>query len=410
MTIKTQNYDLVIVGGGMVGASMACSLAETNYKIAIIEAFQANSDQQPSFDERTIALTYSSKLIFNAIGVWQDISAEAYPIKDIEVTNQDSFGFTTLGTKDVKTEALGYVVPTRRIGHALHQKINNLKNLSLICPATVESIENKTDCAQLRVKTQADVSTLTAKLVILADGGRSGLLEQLGFSAKSKGYPQSALVGIIGTDTLHRNKAYEHFTEDGPLALLPLREKDYALAWTLKQPAAEDLRACTEEIFLRKLQLAFGKRAGQFKTVANRNLYPLSYSVLDKPFTDRTVIIGNAAHIVHPVAGQGFNLGLRDVGFLHEILTDSQHTGTDPGDANLLAKYSHLRQFDTKAVGQFTDGLIRTFTSDLFPIKTGRNIGLSAINLLPGVKKGLLKRTMGLHGRQSRLAISGKQP
>ena len=183
------DYDIVIVGGGMVGASMACSLADTDYKIAIIETFKQNSKLQPSFDERTVALTYSSKLIFNAIDIWQDISDEAYPIKDIEVTNKNSFGFSTLGTKDIQTEALGYVVPTRRIGQALHECIYTLKNIDLICPATVETIENKSECAQLTIKQEHESKTLHTKLVILADGGRSGLLEQLGFTAKTKIYP-----------------------------------------------------------------------------------------------------------------------------------------------------------------------------------------------------------------------------
>ena len=399
-------FDIVIVGGGLVGASMACSLAEIEYKIAVIEAFQPSSDQQPSFDERTVALTYSSKLIFNAIGSWTNISSEAYPIKDIEVTNQNSFGFTTLGTDDSQTEALGYVVPTRRIGQVLHANISKTDNINLICPATVESITNKSDYAVLNIKAGNDKLKIKCKLVILADGGRSGLLEKLGFKTKVKHYSQSALIGIIGSNQAHNGKAYEHFTSNGPLALLPLRENDYALAWTLPETEANELSDCPENTFIKKLQTEFGNRAGKFQTVANRNVYPLSYSILAKPYIDRTVIIGNAAHIVHPVAGQGFNLGLRDVGFLHEMLTNDTHE--DPGHSELLTKYAYLRQHDTRIVGQFTDGLIRTFTSDFFPIKAGRNIGLTAINLLPGVKKGLLKRTMGLYGRQSRLAMSGK--
>ncbi len=401
------DYDIVIVGGGMVGASMACSLADTDYRIAVIEAFKPDSDQQPSFDERTVALTYSSKLIFNAIGAWLDIVAEACAIKDIEVTNQDSFGFTTLGTKDSHTEALGYVVPTRCIGQVLHRKINNTENIKLICPATVDSIDNKSEYSVVNLNTQNQHKVINCKLVVLADGGRSGLLEQLGFKLKTESYPQSALIGIVATDTLHNNKAFEHFTGHGPLALLPLRERDYALAWTLPETDARELAACTDHLFLEKLQTAFGKRAGQFKAVASRNVYPLSHAILSRPWLQRTVVIGNAAHIVHPVAGQGFNLGLRDVGFLHELLMNNGFQ--DPGGPSLLSEYSKLRQHDTKIVGQFTDGLIRTFTSDFFPVKAGRNIGLSAINLLPRVKKELLRRTMGLHGRQSRLAISGKQ-
>ncbi len=400
------NFDIIIVGGGMVGASMACALQDSDYKIAVVEAFKLNSDHQPSFDERTVALTYSSKLIFNAIGTWSKIRAEAYPILNIEVTNQNSFGFTTLGIHDTDTQALGYVVPTRAIGSALHSQFTSQSNLDLFCPATVESIQtHKTHCDVVLIREQNPIY-LKTKLVIIADGGRSNLLNQLGIRARKKTYPQSAIVTIIGTDCPHRGKAYEHFTDDGPLALLPLRTSDFALAWTLDKDQAEKLKICSKTGFIDKLQSTFGKRAGMFGSVGQRNLYPLSHSLLNTNAVQRTVIIGNAAHIVHPVAGQGFNLGLRDVGFLHETLTAD--VNVDPGDSRLLSTYSRMREHDTKRVSQFTDGLINIFTSEMFALKSARNMALSVINLLPGAKRSLLKRTMGIHGRQSKLALLGK--
>ena len=402
------NYDIVIVGGGMVGASMACALRDTDYAVAVIEAFEFNSDQQPSFDERTVALTYSSKLIFNAIGVWPLLGSEAYPILNIEVTNANSFGFTTLGIDDINTEALGYVVPTRKIGGALHAKLSTQENVDFYCPATVESIQTHDTHAAVSLQHGRDSININAKLVIIADGGRSNLLDQLGLKTKKKSYSQNALVGIVGTDQPHHGKAFEHFTADGPLALLPLRKSDFALAWTLKKSKADEFKNCTEAVFVSQLQSAFGRRAGLFNSVGQRNIYPLSMSLLGATAKKRTVIIGNAAHIVHPVAGQGFNLGLRDVGFLHETL--ASNSTADPGDSARLNAYNQLRKHDTKRVSQFTDGLINIFTSDLFPVKTARNIGLTAINVVPGIKKSLLRRTMGLHGRQSKLALSGKQP
>lgn len=399
-------YDIVIVGGGMVGASMACALQETHYKIAVVEAFEFKSDQQPSFDERTVALTYSSRLIFNAIGIWPQLDSEACPIVDIEVSNAGSFGFTKLGLDDADTDALGYVVPTRAIGRALHQRLSAQKNADLYCPATVETIQDHETHASVTLAHRRDSLCLDTKLVIIADGGRSNLLGQLGLKKSKKTYLQNALVGIIGSDRPHRGKAYEHFTGDGPLALLPLRRSDFALAWTLKKDMAEQLKQCRESDFIARIQASFGGRAGQFTSAGPRSIYPLSMSLLYTAPRKRTVVIGNAAHIVHPVAGQGFNLGLRDVGFLHEILTSGENH--DPGKSALLNAYHLLRQRETRRVSQFTDGLISIFTSNLFPVKAGRNLGLTAINLLPGVKKGLLRRTMGIHGRQSRLALSGK--
>lgn len=400
-----QSYDIVIVGGGMVGASMAGALGDSKFKIAVVEAFASDSDSQPSFDERTVALTWSSKLIFSAIGVWQGILDEAWPIVNIEVTSQDALGLTALGIEDTDTEALGYVVPTRRIGQVLHKHLRTLRNVDFLCPATVESITARDTSAQLSIQHKKKSTAVSARLVILADGGRSGLLEQAGFTTRAKTYSQSALAAIIASDKPHHGKAYEHFTGQGPLALLPVRERDYALAWTLEAEMAGELGQCDETEFLTRLQTAFGRRAGRFTGVGRRGVYPLSLSVLDTPCQNRIVVIGNAAHIVHPVAGQGFNLGLRDVGFLHQLLEDCD----DPGDPALLTHYADTRRHDTRAVSRFTDGLIQTFNSQFLPLKLGRSLGLSVINLFPLVKRGLLKRTMGLQGRQSRLAMRGKQ-
>ena len=215
------NYDIVIVGGGMVGASMACALGDYDYKIAVVEAFKYNADNQPSFDERTVALTYSSRLIFNAISIWPQIHSEAYPIVNIEVTDSNSLGFTRLGIDDINTPALGYVVPTRAIGRALHSRLDTQSNLDLFCPATVDSIQTHESHANVSLTHEDSSATLTTKLVIIADGGRSNLLEQLGIKTSVKSYPQCALVGIISSNQPHQGKAYEHFTADGPLALLP---------------------------------------------------------------------------------------------------------------------------------------------------------------------------------------------
>ena len=391
----------------MVGASMALALADTEFKIAVIEAFELNNAEQPSFDERTVALTYSSKLIYNAIGIWPQIACEAYPIKNIEVTNEHSFGFTSLGVEDSNTEALGYVVPTRVIGKALHEQIKTKPGISLLCPATVKSINTSDEKVTITAKHHQALTDINAKLVVLADGGRSGLLEQQGFDTGSKTYPQSALVSIISTNATHHSKAYEHFTGQGPLALLPLRQSDFALAWTVNQQDCDQLLNCSEHAFINRLQSTFGHRAGEFTGIGQRHAYPLSLSVLKKPYQNRIVVIGNAAHIVHPVAGQGFNLGLRDVGFLHQSLISGEYN--DPGNIELLKAYADSRARDAKMVSVFTDGLIQLFSSDLFAVKAGRNIGLTALNLLPGIKRNILKRTMGLHGFQSKLAMAGKR-
>ncbi|MEA3290859.1 MAG: 2-octaprenyl-6-methoxyphenyl hydroxylase [Pseudomonadota bacterium] len=401
-----QQYDLVIVGGGLAGASLACALADTPLRIAVVEAVPFDSAAQPSYDERTLALTWSSRRIFEGIGVWDSIAArEAEPILGIHISNRGHAGISRLDHRQAGTEALGYVVPTRVLGQALQEKLAASSRIELLCPAAVTAVTTSATGATVTIEQQGEEIAAGARLVAIADGGRSPVLAELGMKPEMRLYDQSVLLTIVSVDRDHHGIAYERFTEHGPLALLPLADRRYAVVWTLSQKEIEAHKAQPNDVFLADLQRTFGDRAGRFSRPGNRNIYPLALSHLKQPTGERLVVIGNAAHTVHPVAGQGFNLGLRDVAALAEVISDSDLQSTDIGSAIALERYAGWRRWDTFQVTTFTHGLIRIFSNEFPPLALARNLGLGGIDLLPPVKRFLLRRTMGMTGRQTRLGL-----
>jgi 2-octaprenyl-6-methoxyphenol hydroxylase len=403
-----QEFDVVIVGGGLVGASLAVALSPADLKILVVEPVALNSDQQPSYEERTVALTYSARLVFGAMGIWKDIeSLEAEPILDVHVSNKGHFGQTHLSCNHVGTDALGYVVPTRVIGQVLWDTMERQDGLTLLCPAQATGIEQDDKSCSVTIEQVNAKARVNAPMVVLADGGRSGLGEKLALSAKYEEYGQSAILCIITADRPHNGQAYERFTDQGPLALLPHSTVNgqcrYAVVWTTRNDEVESRMNLEDEMFTEKLQHEFGDRAGIFSNPSPRKCYPLKRSLLDKPVDGRVMVVGNAAHTVHPVAGQGFNLGLRDVAALAE--STFKTPVTELGDRTMLDTYVASRRREAKMVNYFTHSLIQVFSNDILPISMARNLGLQAVEYLPPVKRFLLKRTMGLSGKQPRMAL-----
>lgn len=407
-----QHFDVIIVGGGMVGASMACALDGAGLAVAVIETYAPDSAAQPSFDERTIALTWSSRQIFSGLGLWDVMHDEASPILDIEVSDRGRAGHCLLSHRDAGTPALGYVVPSRVIGRALHARLQAADEITLICPARVTSVQCHSDRVDAEVELlNADaggdeactVRALTARLLIVADGGRSPIGGQVGLRVSRKGYRQSVLVTTVRADRPHAGRAYERFVDSGPLAMLPLQDQAFAVVWTLAPGAVDDCRKLSDARLLARLQQVFGDQAGRFTELGTRTFYPLGVARVARPTAPRVVAIGNAAHRVHPVAGQGFNLGLKDVADLAQQVRETHLGGADIADAVALRRYQRLRRRETRNVLNFTDGMIGLFASDFPPLVLGRNLGLMAIDKLPFIKRGLLRRTMGLSGRQSKL-------
>jgi 2-octaprenyl-6-methoxyphenol hydroxylase len=395
------DFELVIAGGGLAGASLACAVGDIAGRIAVVEPFAADDDRQPSFDERTIALTLASKRVFEGLGIWDSVRERACPIESIHVSDRGHFGAARLHARDAGQAALGYVVPTRPLGEALSRRMSAHAGITVFCPASGERIERREGAVNLFLD---DGSVLSAPLLVLADGGRSSLGAQAGLALTTRPYPQRALVAIVAVDRDHGNRAFERFTEHGPLALLPMTGRRMALAWTLPRERAESLAACAETDFLLALQTEFGGRCGRFERAGSRRVYPLSLGGLSRPAGGRVIAVGNAAHIVHPVAGQGFNLGLRDVAELADLIAECAHAGVDPGSAAVVDRYVRARRGQARRVGLFTDGLISLFTARSPGLGVLRGLGLGLVDVLPPVKRFFLSRTMGQSGRLPRLA------
>ena len=399
------NFDIVITGGGMAGASLAAALIPAGLNVAIVEAVPLESAEQPSFDERTVALTYSSRRIFEGIGVWNTIAPDATPIREIHVSDRGHFGMTRLHHRLMGVDALGYVVPHRIIGAVLHEFLRGAGNVSIISPATVTHAKVSDHVIEISLQSESQTRNVTAKLMVVADGGRSSISNELGIKSNAKKYPQVALVTTIKTSQEHHGMAYERFTQDGPLALLPLREKEYAVVWTLRPTRAEINREVEQSEFLQALQDIFGERAGEFQQCGSRNIYSLSLNTIENPVQHRVVVAGNAAHTVHPVAGQGFNLSLRDIASLAETIATANDKSQDIGALPVLQSYATQRKRETQAVTRFTDSLISTFANQIPGLTFARNTALTAVQLLPPLKRFLLQRTMGLNRPSSRLAM-----
>ena len=411
--MKTDKYDLIISGGGMVGASLACILVGYGFKVALVEAAAYSSTSQPSFDSRALALTYSSGVIFRNLNVWQGLSTtEATAIRQIDVSDAAAGGHVRLTAKDVGREALGWNVQARAIGTQLIRVLESNECVSILSPMIIQQVEID-DAGVLAIAEDSEGGSgrpLSAKLMVIADGSNSALRKQLKFTPRSIPYRQRALVCRVETDRKNRGGAYEHFTRSGPLALLPFGEKGYAVVWTLEPEDLTEVLQLSRSEFLVRLQTVFGDRAGQFnQLIGERKVYPLTLSHLKKFAKPRVVVVGNASHTVHPVAGQGFNLGLRDVAALAQVLRDARNRGWDIGNIEVLSKFARWRSQEGEYVTWFTDGLIQVFAND-FPVLTPvRNLGLDLLQLLPPAKRWLLERTMGMHGRQPDLVTNERE-
>jgi 2-octaprenyl-6-methoxyphenol hydroxylase len=400
----TAPFDIAIVGGGMVGASLAVALDGLNVRIALIESVPHDSAAQPSFDERTTALSNGSKRILETLGVWPTMAADATPIAKIHVSDQGRFGFARIDAAEQNLRALGYVVPNRSLGAALWSSLATASAMRVYCPAKVLRVSADPHAVALDVSENGTESRIEARLVVAADGAQSVVRAAFGVAADTRDYEQTAIITTVLPQRFHDYVAYERFTDSGPLALLPLADGRCTLVLTLKPEVAEAAMSWTDAEFLAEVQRRFGFRLGKFLQVGRRVPYPLWLSRSARTSAERCVIVGNAAQSLHPVAGMGFNLGLRDVASLAELIADHRRdVPVDLGSAALLSEYDAWRAADRGGIIAFTDGLVRLFSSPLGVVQRLRNLGLLAFDVLPPAKAALSRLSTGT-GRVPKLA------
>lgn len=393
--------DVAIAGGGMIGASLAVALAPLGLGTTLVESAPLGSEVQPSFDERATALSNGSRRIYESIGLWPAVAGEATSIRRIHVSDRGRFGFARIDAAEQGVAALGYVIANRALGAALWQRLASDAKLAILAPATVTGLTQSADGIDAEIAQGAKTTRIRCRLLIAADGAQSSIRQALGIDATTWDYDQVAVITNVLAQKFHDHVAYERFTPTGPIAMLPMSEGRCTVVWTLAPDRAAQVMAHDEATFLRELQEAFGMRLGRLTRVGRRHSYPLALTRADEPVAERVVMIGNAAQGLHPIAGQGFNLGLRDVATLAELVAEHRE---DLGSRAMLERYRDWRQSDRRSVVAFTDGLVRVFGNPLLGVKMARNLGLLAFDLMPPAKDALSRLSMGVSGRLPKLA------
>ncbi|WP_417445685.1 2-octaprenyl-6-methoxyphenyl hydroxylase [Kangiella sp.] len=407
-----KTYPVVIIGGGMAGASLALALANIGIENAVFEAFAPESNAQPGFDDRTVALSAASLNILKKLGLEKDLYSVAAPIKKIHVSDQGHCGFARIDGEECGVQALGAVIENWQLGQALNQAISKQSLIDYQAPAKVVDIQQSADEATLRIELSDGTEEVKAGLVVLADGARSQLRQQLHIDAQINDFRKSAVVCNLTTQLPHQNCAYERFTQDGPLALLPLTKNRMALVWSKPTKEAQSLVELDETEFAKQLEEAFGARLGKITKVGSRKSFPLIQLKAETLFRGRCVLIGNAAQSLHPIAGQGFNLGLRDVAELTEILASVKEVVEDSdqslaqqlGAYQVLRQYQEKRQVDREQTLWVTESLARLFSNPWLPLSISRNLLLKAMDVAPVAKGVFASQAMGFGFNNSQMA------
>lgn len=400
------DYDLLIGGGGLAGNCLALALKDSGLKIALIEAVSRQQLHNSPAGDRALALSAGSVIMLEALGVWEKVKTKATAIKAIHISDKGHFGKTRLSAKQQKVDALGYVIAARDLETPIAQMIEEAE-ITQFCPARIESltIDNDNETIQINLKQEEKQIKLSAKLLVGADGGQSTIRQLLDIKQHKIDYGQTAIITTVKSTQPHHNTAYERFTTSGPLALLPIDNYQSAVVWTRSHDEAKALLSTSEAEFINQLQLCFGYRLGKLSLAATRLAFPLTLIRAEKMQGQRSIIIGNAVHQLHPVAGQGFNLGLRDVVQLADKLIEQSKLARDIGDANFLQTYAKTRTQDHNQVINFTHSVVKIFSNQLLPLALVRNSALTLLDHIPMAKNLLATHAMGLPGRLSRIGI-----
>ncbi len=388
---------VVVVGGGFAGASFALAAAGPKTPVLVVEAI-APGGEAGGFDARSTALSWGTRRIFESLGVWGDLGAAPCPIHRIEVSDRGHLGGVSFDHDEQGQEALGYVVENHVLGGALREKVAASEHIDLLAPANVSSAEPVPEGMKLSIRRGENEQDLTAALTVLADGGRSPIAARLGIGRQLKSYEQHALVANVALEKSHRNIAFERFTEHGPLALLPLPTMEgvyrASLVWTLPEPLALENMELGEAELLPRLQREFGPGMGRVTGIGRRACFPLQLSRASEQVRPGLALLGNAAHTLHPVAGQGFNLALRDCMALAGVVREARERGQWPGDMSVLQGYIDEQEFDQEKTILFTDLLVNLFSGNSAAKAGFRRLGLLALDLLPPMRRRFVSNAM----------------
>lgn len=395
------DVDVLIVGGGLVGASLAIALDGAGLRVALAEAAPPKVDLQPSYDERNLALARASVNALDALGVWSHCGSKATPIRKIHVSRQGEFGAVRLNAAKHGLDCFGATLPARELGNGLLSRLDQCRTLQRLAPAKLENLAFGGDGATATLSTASGAQTLRARLLVGADGTASFVRSALGIDCEATDYAQTAFVATV-TPERAVDSAYERFTATGPVALLPLAQGRAGVVLTVPTADAARVAALDDAGFIALLHERFGWRLGRLSRPGRRVSYPLRQLYAQRTIAPRTVLVGNAAQTLHPIGAQGFNLGLRDALTLAELLIERRG---DAGAAELLADYAQRRREDREGTAAQSDALVRWTASESPPLKLLRSVGLLALDRVPSLQAAMVRRGMGFRGQVPRLAL-----
>jgi len=386
---------VIIVGGGMNGATLALAishLTQGQLPVHLVEAVAPQTTNHPGFDSRAIALAQGTCQQLSRIGIWQAIAECATAIKTVHVSDRGHAGFVTLDAHDYRIDALGQVVELHDVGLRLFRLLQDAPGVTLHCPARVANVSRSEGAVSVTLE---NGTTLEGQVLVAADGSRSAIATRFGVQFQQEPYGQVGVIANVSTAGAHNGRAFERFTQHGPLAMLPMSHGRCSLVWCHPQEKADEVLGWTDDRFCNELQKAFGWRLGRITHAGKRAVYPLSLTTASQCISHRVALVGNAAQTLHPIAGQGFNLGLRDVMSLAESLAQAWSEQKDVGGYAVLSHYQNRRRADKEATIGVTDGLVHLFANRWGPLVAGRNLGLMAMELFIPARDVLAQRTLG---------------
>ena len=397
--------DIAVVGGGLNGPALALALAQIGLRVTVIDTLPAATRTQDTFDGRSYALALTSVRLLQSIGVWDAVQENAQPMLEIKVTDGRagegaSPFFMHFDHAEIEEGPMGQMVEDRHLRQALSQAVKAESNITLMDGETVTAQQTDSMGARLAL---ASGKVLRVKLIVGADGRSSGTAQRAGIKRIGWDYGQTALVCAIAHDRPHQGIAHQFFMPPGPLAILPLTENRSSIVWSETTANAARINALSEELYLDVLRPRFGDFLGEISLAGARYTYPLSLSLTHSMVADRVALLGDAAHGVHPIAGQGLNAGMRDVAALAEVVADAYRRGQDVGSATVLNQYQLWRRFDNTALALATDTFNRLFSNDNPALRLARDIGMAALNAIPSVRRGFIREAAGLTGTLPRL-------
>lgn len=399
------NSDLIIVGGGLNGPALALAAAQAGFIVTIIDSLPLDTRKRPGFDGRSYALAHASMRLLRSIGVWSNISDNAQPMLEIKVTDGragegPSPWMMHFDHAEIEEGPMGYMVEDRHLRRAFLDAIASEKNITHLSKETVVAQDISPGAASVTLESG---KTIVGKMIIGSDGRKSGTAERAGIKRTGWGYGQTAVVCAVAHEKSHDGIAHQFFMPAGPLAILPLTQNRSSIVWSETDTRATELMALDDAAFLDALRPAFGSFLGQISLTGARFSYPLGLTLANSFVAERVALIGDAAHGVHPIAGQGLNAGLRDVAALAEVLEQARARGEDIGGAQTLERYQQWRRFDTTTLALATDTFNKLFSNDNPLLRMARDVGMGMVNATPKLRRSFIRRAAGLSGELPRL-------